>query len=804
MKQNISIHKAVPNTGALNFSHLLDAPAGKHGFVTAKNGHFYFENGERVRFIGFNLPARSNTPDHETAEKLAERFASMGVNVIRLHAADAPIGDEPGSWSSCREAPLLDYDSGTTRKFHPEGLDRFDYFVAKLREKGIYLHIDLIVARAFLQGDELDYPGEPGSCVKCYTMINRRMVELQKEYAEALLCHVNPYTGLRLLDDPAVMTVQINNEDSAIKGTADIKDLENIKPYRLELQRKFGHFLLAKYGSREALKTAWTFEGVCALGDDEDPEAGTVRIAEGSFLQPVNDPLGDWAVESNPARYADYMEFGIETNRRFYREMKDFLRGLGVKVPIVTSNLLGGAADVYGHIDGDLMENNSYFNHPILPVQDNNYIVGGLQEYVSMDPLTMQRGFGAARTSLISLASVAAVEGKPFVLSEWNEYGEHPFHSTVFVQTAAYACLNDWDGLILYCHHTSEHWDDQPADEILNIFDVYNDPAVICQWGFLATVFLKGLVAPASHRVEVVHTLNDLLTLPPLHSMPNTFLPYITSLRNAFMSDGDSYRGAADVAINAGFVNSGDLRQAKHSVCYAWSPYGDALRRTTNEYRLAASSKNTAEIDSGVHFGEQALVFDDIAAVSGTGDYRRFAELLTGAMQKWGVLPKGTGYVDGKLVSETGELVFDPQNSAFFICADRCAYFSGKPEKTTALTEKISLSVKNDRISLALLPKGNGEFLLTALGESGMSETVCTPTELIPGIPFTAVSMRGKLYADTVEGVLTVKARTSRLYALDVYGNVLKELPGVATENGVEFVLDGELPALHFLIKSED
>ena len=75
---------------------LLDAPAGKHGHVTVKDGHFYLADGTRARFIGFNLPTRSNTPDHETAEKPAARFASLGVNVIRLHAADAPIGDEPG------------------------------------------------------------------------------------------------------------------------------------------------------------------------------------------------------------------------------------------------------------------------------------------------------------------------------------------------------------------------------------------------------------------------------------------------------------------------------------------------------------------------------------------------------------------------------------------------------------------------------------------------------------------------------------------------------------------------------------
>lgn len=45
MRQRIRIHKAETNKGAADFSHLLDAPAGKHGFVRVKDGHFYFEDG---------------------------------------------------------------------------------------------------------------------------------------------------------------------------------------------------------------------------------------------------------------------------------------------------------------------------------------------------------------------------------------------------------------------------------------------------------------------------------------------------------------------------------------------------------------------------------------------------------------------------------------------------------------------------------------------------------------------------------------------------------------------------------------
>ena len=78
MKQHIGIHKTEANRGVLDYSHLLDAPAGKHGFVETRGGRLYFEDGTRARFLGFNVAARSNTPDHETARKLAERFASMG------------------------------------------------------------------------------------------------------------------------------------------------------------------------------------------------------------------------------------------------------------------------------------------------------------------------------------------------------------------------------------------------------------------------------------------------------------------------------------------------------------------------------------------------------------------------------------------------------------------------------------------------------------------------------------------------------------------------------------------------------
>ncbi len=47
------------------------------------------------------------------------------------------------------------------------------------------------------------------------------------------------------------------------------------------------------------------------------------------------------------------------------------------------------------------MENNSYFNHPLLPIQEaNTYLVAGPAEYVSTNPLTMQTGVGSMATTL--------------------------------------------------------------------------------------------------------------------------------------------------------------------------------------------------------------------------------------------------------------------------------------------------------------------------------------------------------------------------------------------------------------------
>ena len=53
---------------------------------------------------------------------------------------------------------------------------------------------------------------------KSTSFFDSRLIELQKEYAQQLLTHLNPYTKLKYTEDPAVAIVEINNENAINVG----------------------------------------------------------------------------------------------------------------------------------------------------------------------------------------------------------------------------------------------------------------------------------------------------------------------------------------------------------------------------------------------------------------------------------------------------------------------------------------------------------------------------------------------------------------------------------------------------------
>lgn len=194
-------HNVKPGS-ALDFSARLDAPAGKYGPVILNaDGNFVFRDSpeKTVRFYGPNLVGTSQIPDKKLAEEMADRFASFGFNVIRFHHHDDVLFDHTG------KAP---------DRLNAANMDKFDYLASCLKKRGIYYTTDIYVSRNNISAPELGDLGKITNVreYKALFYIDDRVFNEWKRWAGEFLGHVNPYTGLALKDDPALITLSLVNE----------------------------------------------------------------------------------------------------------------------------------------------------------------------------------------------------------------------------------------------------------------------------------------------------------------------------------------------------------------------------------------------------------------------------------------------------------------------------------------------------------------------------------------------------------------------------------------------------------------
>jgi len=195
------------NSGSLvNLSFLLEIPAGKDGFIRAKDGHLIKPNGERFRIWGINFTAASCFPSKEDAPVVAAHLARFGINCVRFHFLDS-------NWS----ASVFVKGREDTRTLDTKQLDRLDYFIAELKKRGIYTNLNLNVGRNYRKGDGVkDY--EYLGLAKVVNYFDRHIQTLHKEYAEQLLTHYNPYTKSQYRSEPAIVIVEIVNENSIVEA----------------------------------------------------------------------------------------------------------------------------------------------------------------------------------------------------------------------------------------------------------------------------------------------------------------------------------------------------------------------------------------------------------------------------------------------------------------------------------------------------------------------------------------------------------------------------------------------------------
>ena len=770
--------------GAIDFRFLLDPPAGKHGFLRVRDGRFVFEDGHSIRFFGVNLVFGAAMPERDTAVIIAERLARSGINMVRFHHVDSyQTGDNTST--------LIDYSGGNSQTPHLENFDRLDYLVYELKKRGIYLHIDLFTLRAYLPGDDLEHEGELRGALKHANYYNRCLIDLHKKFIHQYLTHLNPYTGLRYIDESAVAVVQLLNENSIFWENGDI----DLSLYKAELDRKWNAWLLKQYGDRAGLDAAWTKEcGIRALKSEEDPARGSVaRPPIGIWGERRVDWRRDYADMEGPARFADHSAFLIEQETAYIQEMKGYLREIGVQCTIDVSNLPSGAAELKCIALGDVTENNCYWNHPMggfrVPVTFHDRIM------VDSDPREMHHG--AFTQNMISKLAFARTEGRPFVVTEWNVCYPTRFRSDVMLMLSAYGAMQGWDGLLLfsYSHFAGERL--AQSEQMSGFFNSFNDPAVWGLAGIASAIFQMPLVKEARRLVDLCYSDADCLATPPGCSVPYGTVPFISKIQAKFLQN-DLYAGNADVALSSGFTASGDYTGARHGLVYTRSPYMDPHQKVNG---LQDFVKRHAQGEESIPLlgadGAVIGMVGKIRAVLQDGnvvdtDVHAFTAAFDQAMKAWGLLTADQGYSEpGTFVSDTGELKFHFEEGFFILNGEKAAAYSGRISGP-AVFGPFTLESGNPWMTTAVLSRdGSGlaessHLLIVAAGESQNADMVWEGAALVQ-------EGDGPILMDPLDGALALvsKRQTCSAFILDPTGNRVSELKTERTEDGFRIRFDG-------------
>lgn len=518
-------------------------PVGACGRVFAgTDGRLYFEDGRRAIFWGINVAKDSIFQPRETIDRAVDAIAAAGFNLVRLHHFDDVNG-------------LLPRDrAGKKPRLDPEKLACLDYWVKRLGDRGIYVYLDLNDYRTFWPEEGVADGPELGRGAKPYAVFVPRLIELQAEYAHELLCeHRNPLTGKTYAEDPAVLFIELCDENGLFrewKRGLSLKD-----SYGAMLRGMFNEWLRKRYATDAALRAAWTdASGRGCLTQQESLSSGNVNFA--------TEP-------GSSGRHTDTALFFAELHRRYFDALRQSMSTGGVK-----ELLIGGVAeptipaDLRVAAEGlDFIGVNWYWDHPrFLPGQpwrmpylyDNRspMSAGELDDF----PVTV----GAAR-----------VLGKPLVVREWSACWPNKYRAAAMLAAAAYGSFLDVDAMLLFSYRA------EVGRRGLDLFDVSHDPT---RWGLAAVcgaIFRGRLLAPARRQVTIGYSPADVL-LEPMRPMASHLhkLAYFCRVGNVFFDT--ELRSAGDLTVSSG-RSCGGKYPASRTVLFARHSFSDPYGRQTSE-----------------------------------------------------------------------------------------------------------------------------------------------------------------------------------------------------------------------------
>ncbi len=451
----------------IDMSALIEAPAGKHGLVIAKGGDLVFtgQPDKPVKFWGCGANLEQDKFTREQQLRRIRYLKKFGNNAVRQH----PLFDEISR-------------DGTV---DPQRLDAYDWWFAELKKAGLYTQWSVFYHFPISAADgydpelfaELEPMGDKG-LRDSYGLITMspQLWEIRTKVLLTLLNHKNPYTGLRYADDPALLCVEFQNEDSIFfwnpLGDLSQPNPKKWKAHAKKLRGMFAVWAQKKFPDAAALTKAW------GNLDAADKWGGELQLM-GPWEMDTSGIRGKFA--GNTARAGDTIRFLTEMQMENYKTCEQAVRGTGFKAQTVTTNWLGGS--------GLLDQANIYTDTVGSMIDRHNYAGGGAGGHgIAEGQIYADSHLGKPGSHLFSIG-LKQVEDRPFSISEWTMCPPNQWKLEAAPIMAFYGMgLQGWDCSFHFAQTGTRLGDGWPG---MNSY-VTDTPHYIGQWPALAFALYKG------------------------------------------------------------------------------------------------------------------------------------------------------------------------------------------------------------------------------------------------------------------------------------------------------------------------
>ncbi|MFW6218444.1 MAG: hypothetical protein ACOC4K_05585 [Verrucomicrobiota bacterium] len=463
---------AFTDQALLDLRFLNEREAGENGRIIVRGEHFAHEaTGEPVRFWGVNRGGWDRMSQKEWQEA-ARMLAKRGVNLVRFHSGIFHGKNNEGE-------PKWDVDENK--------LDALFYAIAALKEEGIYSHLSLYFPLWLKGPDPERFPGigddDPPFMQH---VINEDFESIYRSWWKKALTGRNPYTGMTLGQDPAVMGLELINEDSFFFWTFPGKVPER---YLATLRKEFGDWAADEYGSLDKAMRAWDGAKV----DGDDPAKGELGFPHWSQVP-----------ERKSARDQDTVRFLALKQRGWADETIDWMKGdLGFGGLVTVGNWTTADSQTleplerWTYLDGDFFDKHAYFTNQTKGEQSSwsirtGHVIGdrALTKFMPRDPTEAEVDFDVPWLR-------PTWNGMPKMMSETSWLRTNRFRAEAPLFYAAYGALNGTDAYTHFSFDTAK-WEVKP-----NFFVqpwTLMSPTQIGQFPAAALIFRRNYVqeGPAS------------------------------------------------------------------------------------------------------------------------------------------------------------------------------------------------------------------------------------------------------------------------------------------------------------------